>query len=99
MRLSDEQRRLIREESTAIFGDNSVVQLFGSRLDDNKRGGDIDLYIEAEGSAADLLDRELKLYARLQRRLGERRIDIVVHGRGQSLRPIDCHARETGVIL
>jgi len=62
-------------------------------------GGDIDLYIEAEGSAADLLDRDLKLYARLQRRLGERRIDIVVHGRGQSLCPIDCHARETGVVL
>jgi predicted nucleotidyltransferase len=99
MRLTAEQRRVIQEESAVVFGKNTRIQLFGSRLDNAKRGGDIDLYIEAEGTAADLLDRELKLYARLLRRLGDRRIDIVVHGRGQPLRPIDHHARETGITL
>jgi predicted nucleotidyltransferase len=99
VRLTAEQQRAIREETSAVFGENTRVQLFGSRLDNAKRGGDIDLYIETEGTADDLLDRELKLYARLQRRLGDRRIDIVVHGHGQPLRPIDLHARETGVTL
>lgn len=99
MRLSDEQKRIIREEVTNAFGPEAGVRLFGSRLDDTRRGGDIDLYIEAPGDARELLARELDLYARLQRRLGQQRIDIVVHGQGQQLRPVDRHARETGVPL
>ena len=99
MRLSDEQKRIIREEVTNAFGPEAEVRLFGSRLDDTRRGGDIDLYIEAPGNERELLDRELDLYARLQRRLGQQRIDIVVHGQGQQLRPVDRHARETGVPL
>lgn len=99
MRLSDEQTQIIREEVANVFGPETEVRLFGSRLDDTRRGGDIDLYIEAPGDAGELLDRELALHARLQRRLGEQRIDIVVHGRGQQLRPVDRHAQETGVRL
>ncbi|MFP4616432.1 MAG: nucleotidyltransferase domain-containing protein [Thiohalorhabdus sp.] len=99
MRLTQEQRQIIREEVANIFGPGVSVRLFGSRLDDERRGGDIDLYIEANGTPEELLGQELKLYARLQRRLGERRIDIVVHGQGRPLRPIDRHARESGVAL
>jgi len=99
MRLSGEQRATIREEARRVFGDDAEVRLFGSRLDDCARGGDIDLYIEAEGMPGELLDRELRLRARLARRLGERRIDVVVHGRGQKMRSIDRHARDTGVRL
>lgn len=99
MRLTPEQRQIIREEVTRVFGPQATVHLFGSRVDDARRGGDVDLYIEAEGTRRELFDRELDLYARLQRRLGERRIDIVVHGRGEPLRTVDRHARETGVAL
>lgn len=99
MRLSSEQCNAIRDEAHRIFGDDAEVRLFGSRVDDRMRGGDIDLHIEATGTPGELLDRELRLRARLARRLGERRIDVVVHGRGQDLRSIDRHARDTGVRL
>ena len=99
MRLTDDQRNAIREEVTRVFGPNARVRLFGSRVDDAARGGDIDLYIESEGDAADLLDQELRLHARLLRRLGERRIDIVVHDDRHPLRSIDAEARRTGVPL
>lgn len=99
MRLTEEQRRVIGEEVRSVFGADAVVRLFGSRVDDRARGGDIDLHIEADGAPGELLDRELRLRARLARRLGERRIDVVVHARAQSARPIDRHARETGVRL
>lgn len=99
MRLSEQQRKVIRDEVARSFGAGAWVHVFGSRLDDAERGGDIDLYIEAEGTAEELLDRELTLYALLQRRLGEQRIDLVVHGRGQPARSIDRHARATGIPL
>ena len=99
MRLSEDQRRAIREEVGRIFGNEASVRLFGSRVDDSARGGDIDLHIETDGSPAELLDRELRLRARLLRRLGERHIDVVVHARHQPLRPIDEQARKTGVAL
>lgn len=99
MRLSENQRAIICEEFEQIFGEDATLRLFGSRLDDNIRGGDIDLHIDAEGSPSQLLKKELALYARLQRRLGERRIDIIVHNKKAPLRPIDKHAQETGVTL
>ena len=44
MRLSKKELETIKETVENIFGD-VVVYLFGSRADDSKRGGDIDLYI------------------------------------------------------
>jgi len=73
--------------------------LFGSRVRDDARGGDIDLYIEAVGDPQETLARELKLYAVLQRRLGEQRIDLVVRRAGSPLRPIDREAQDTGIAL
>lgn len=99
MRLTEKQRRIISEETARVFGKEAFLRLFGSRIDDNARGGDIDLYIESQGTPPDLLDRELRLRARLMRRLGDRRIDLVVRGRDMPMRPIDVHARQTGVSL
>ena len=53
--------------------------LFGSWVDDARRGGDIDLYLEPqEGNAAELVAAKLRFLAALHRRLGERRIDVVL---------------------
>jgi len=99
MRLTDQQQQIIREEVARVFGPEAGVRLFGSRVDDSLRGGDIDLYIEASGDRRELFDREMALYAALQRRLGERRIDIVVSSPEQPAREIDREARARGVPL
>ena len=44
MRLSSREIEIIHEKIEAVFGD-AIVYLFGSRIDDKKFGGDIDLYI------------------------------------------------------
>ncbi len=44
MRLSTKEVKLIKSEVKSIFGE-AVVYLFGSRVDNTKKGGDIDLYI------------------------------------------------------
>lgn len=99
MRLTDKQRNAIREEVQRHFGMEARALLFGSRVRDDLCGGDIDLYAEADASAEEALARELKLHAALQRRLGEQRIDLVVHRAGSPLRPIDIEAQDTGIAL
>lgn len=46
MRLSATQVDTIRQATHQNFGADSVVWLFCSRVDNSKRGGDIDIYVE-----------------------------------------------------
>ncbi|PIQ13032.1 MAG: nucleotidyltransferase domain-containing protein [Hydrogenophilales bacterium CG_4_10_14_3_um_filter_58_23] len=46
MRLTPAQTRQITECIHHHLGDAAQVWLFGSRLEDNKRGGDVDIYVE-----------------------------------------------------
>ena len=46
MRLTEAQRQSIKSVVTRVIGEASRVWLFGSRVNDAKRGGDIDLYVE-----------------------------------------------------
>lgn len=98
MRLTTQQHQAIREEVANVFGGNAAVRLFGSRVDDNLRGGDIDLHIEFDGSPQQRLERQLALSTRLLHRLGNRRIDIIVQSSGMQ-RPIDIQAIKTGILL
>ena len=47
MRLTPQQIDTINTTIRHTLGDGAVVFLFGSRLDDSRRGGDVDLLIEA----------------------------------------------------
>jgi predicted nucleotidyltransferase len=96
MRLTEYQAKIIKENCQTIFGEQAQVYLFGSRTDDNRRGGDIDLYI-IPVSHENLLEKELSLAARLQQQLGDQRIDIVL-SRDKN-RPIEQQAIQTGVKL
>lgn len=96
MRLTERQIRIIKEEVLRLFGSAAQVWVFGSRVDDSARGGDIDLLIEADTSPKEALDKELQLYARLIRRLGEQRLDIIVHRIGAPFLPIHEAAHQTG---
>jgi predicted nucleotidyltransferase len=66
MRLAPKQQQIIVTTLRRYFGQNSRILLFGSRVDDNARGGDIDLYIEPELTDADqLVDARLNAMAEL----------------------------------
>ena len=100
MRLSETQVYSITHILRQYFGANSEIRLFGSRLDDRARGGDIDLYIEPELTGGNELAKALILSkVALVKALGDQKIDLVINRKGSSSLPIYQHARETGIIL
>jgi hypothetical protein len=98
MRLSQEHVQAIARCTRKAFGDKAVVRLFGSRVDDSKRGGDIDLYLEIPDSP-DWYEARSAFQYGLYRAFGDRKIDIVIHREGQPLLPIDRIALKQGVVL
>jgi len=52
---------------------NKKVILFGSRVDESVKGGDIDLYIDEDLDIEEIA----KLKAKLIKKIGDRKIDIV----------------------
>ena len=101
MRLTPEQAAIIRSTAAEVFGSDARVWLFGSRVDDSKRGGDIDLLVQTTQTQPDALaSASIAMLARLYRALGEQKIDVVLdapaHG---ATRAIVATAKATGVLL
>jgi len=100
LRLKLKDREVIRDKTRKIFGSTARVLLFGSRADDTKKGGDIDLLVEAD-NLTDSVKKKLMLMTELQFELGERKIDIVtVLKENKTDIPLVIKiARETGIEL
>jgi predicted nucleotidyltransferase len=101
MRLTEFQTFQIQKETLRFFGSRSHAWLFGSRVDDDKRGGDIDLYIEPEiQNPEELVDAKLQFLVKMHRVLGDRKIDLVLHrARSKCNLPVYRIAKETGARL
>jgi predicted nucleotidyltransferase len=79
MRITQRQRTAIVEATREIFGEQTIVRLFGSRADDNARGGDIDLHIQIRGIDSSRHEKSQKLSARICAKLGDiLPIDVVI---------------------
>ncbi len=74
MRLTERQRAIIREAGMRHFG--VVPRLFGSRLDDAGRGGDIDLFIPRDWPPEESVPWRLCFCAELRRCLEDQKIDV-----------------------
>jgi predicted nucleotidyltransferase len=61
MRLTTKQIETIRKIVHTVVGTEARTVLYGSRLDDNARGGDVDLLIETEAGLMPLERARLKL--------------------------------------
>lgn len=100
MRLNQWEIQIIKSTVREVVGENATVWLFGSCVDDNKRGGDIDLFIETN---TPVIENRWRIAARidfaLQRALGEQKIDIILHKFKDKTLPIHRIAKQTGIKL
>lgn len=99
MRLTPQQAAIIREAAAEVFGSEVRVWLFGSRVDDTRRGGDIDLLLQtATLPPEDAFLRKVRFIGKLHDALGEQKIDVVIEQPGDT-RGIVRIAHQTGVTL
>ena len=61
------------------FGPEDHLWLFGSRVNPQARGGDIDLYIETLLDASTAVDKEGDFVFELYDKIGEQKIDVVLN--------------------
>jgi hypothetical protein len=101
MRLTPRQINSIKQVALEVFGSAAGVHLFGSRVDDQRRGGGIDLYVTQAALPLEAqLDAKLKFLVKIKQQLGEQRIDLVfAPAPGQAVLPIHRMAQQWGVLL
>ncbi len=99
MRLSKQTQAVIIQTAHEIFNPSIHVKLFGSRLNDEAKGGDIDLLIESDHIIEKARRKSLQLVAKLQIRLGDQAIDILIIDPQTKKQAVHKEAQRTGVLL
>lgn len=97
MRLEKKYLELFIDTAGQIFGSGVKLYLFGSRVDDTKRGGDIDLYLETD-IKENWLDKKIKFLVEVKKITGDRKIDLVINN-GTNHQYIYDVAKEEGILL
>ncbi len=78
MRLSPNEINSITSLFRKHFSAEDHWWIFGSRIDDNKRGGDIDLYVETIYDAEKSVHCKIAYISDLWIAIGEQKIDVVL---------------------
>jgi len=77
MRLSKFEIDTINKLAGKHFGNGTTVFLFGSRTDDRKKGGDIDLLIKNDDTQLLTLRSKIRFLVDLKAIIGNRKIDVI----------------------
>ncbi len=93
MRLTSKERESIKQTFLKVFQSGDIY-LFGSRVDDTQKGGDIDLYIQTNHYT---LTKKIKFLALLKQKIGDQKIDLIVSS--DPSRIIEQEAIQNGVKL
>lgn len=94
MRINQQQRNVIIDTVRGAIPDAKIF-LFGSRADDSKRGGDIDLYVETMAHLSRMSVARLR--GDIEDAL-EIKVDVIVNDHHKN-EPIYNIAKKTGVEL
>lgn len=95
MRLKLSEQKSIKDTFLKVFQQGDIY-LFGSRVDDNQKGGDIDLYIDTKYSD-DFFEKKIEFLCTLKSLIGEQKIDLILSK--DKNRAIEQEALKTGIKL
>ena len=99
MRLTDHQITAIRRLAHQLAGTQSRVRVFGSRIDDTKQGGDLDLMLELPDPVENPAFLAAQLAAKVSQLMNGRKVDVLLSAPNLMRLPIHDVAFKEGVIL
>lgn len=99
MRLSSEQIAAIRQGVNQLAGQAARVWLFGSRVRDDARGGDVDLLVELDEAVTAPAQLSAQLATHVSRALYGRKVDVLIKAPNLKLLPIHTIALAEGIRL
>jgi predicted nucleotidyltransferase len=94
MRLPLKTQQVIKKYFEVFF--EGQIYLFGSRVDDSQKGGDIDLYLVINNKE-NIFRRKVKFLSRIKREIGDQKIDVVFNE--DPCRLIEQEAIKWGILL
>jgi len=97
MRLSTNQILAILKAKESFFP-NSQIYLFGSRTDNSRTGGDIDLYILSENRVSNSVKKRIDFLILLKSLIGDQKIDVILANQSQN-RLIDKIVKKEGILI
>ncbi|WP_029408452.1 nucleotidyltransferase domain-containing protein [Thiomicrorhabdus sp. Milos-T2] len=98
MRITTEQAFQIKQVVHQIFGEQASVWLFGSRVNDNAQGGDVDLLIKTQTPLLNPAVLAAKVSVKVMKLQHGRKVDVV-QAPNSTPQPIFDIAVQTGVLL
>lgn len=99
MRLTERQIQAIFQYVRQVAGERSRVRVFGSRLDDMARGGDIDLMLELSEPVDNPALMAAQLSAKVSRAMRGRKVDVLISAPNLMRLPIHDMAFKEGRLL
>jgi len=100
IRLREYDVEAIKAAFKKNFGPDDHLWIFGSRVELEKRGGDIDLYVETSESLENAYKKKRRFVGDLWATIGEQKIDVVLHLASDTEdKLIYSVAKEDGVML
>jgi len=95
IRLKQEYLNFICQKSLELFN-SKEVWIFGSRVDMNKKGGDIDLFIKTPNTD-NLLQTKIIFLREFEKKWGEQKVDLIVEAANSKFSKIFEIAKQEGV--
>jgi len=97
MRINNKDKNKIIEYARFYFGSQIKLYLFGSRMDDNKKGGDIDLYLETETEID--LQLQINFLTAIYKNITQRKVDLIIKMPNSKPLAIYKTAKQEGILL
>ena len=90
---------MIRNTAQVVFGDIVRVTLFGSRVDDQAKGGDVDLLLEVPNIVEEPALMGARVASLISRAMNGRKVDVILKAPNLKSQPIHDIAARNGIVL
>jgi len=99
MRINKQQQNEIKKNVCLLAGSQAIVTLFGSRVNDSKKGGDVDILVQLPTSIDNPALLAAKLSVRISNLMFGRKVDVILEAPNLDYQAIHKYAHLNGITL